>query len=273
MKLENNPKKYQKPSDKPKHTIPGTTIRGKFIPYTWIIMGVGAVITVLSMFFIFFGTNTGQRAENAQEPSTENVETVEPSDDAEVEDTVTETDTAEDSGDGRMWDEYIDDSDSSDNAESASSDEASDEASEESSEEASSETSEESSEEAASEPVDNEAMVETITQFLVAYQIYGPETTAQDRYDAMLKYGSETVANELIPTRGVDEAQSSIDVKNELVKIDVVPNEGVENEYTVTMTYTAEVMGQVGQYTDVYTIRTDGSQVTEAIVRSMTTDN
>lgn len=270
MKIGNDPKKYKKPSDNQKNDQPGMTIRGKFIPYTWVVMAVGllAVIVVLIVFSVLFNRNAETSPEETNEPKTE--ETKKSTDTTDP--TTKETKPAEDdtksedvTDENRMWDEYIDEEASNDS-------ESKDTEKTEDSDTNKTETSDTASDKERTQS-DDDTIKKTIEQFFTAYQIYGPGTTSQSRYDNMLSYGSEDAANALIPTRGVDEAQASIDVTNKLVSIDIVPNEGVEDEYTVTLKYTSEVMGKVGQYTDVYTTRTDGSKVTEAIVRSMTTDN
>lgn len=250
MKIENDPKKDKKKKDngsKGSDQPQGIELAGRFIPYTWLIYG-GCGLFALLLFMMLMGGGEENGEDTPTEPETEEVEGVdEPEEQPE-----------EDADSDRMWDEYIDeDADIETEEENESSED--EDASEES-------ASEDESEETADVQHENEEeMAETIENFLVAYQIYSaPGRNEAERAEDMSQYGTEDVVNTLLPDRGEDAGEESIDVVYEFVEARTDKSEGVDNEYTTTFVYTREIMGQTTEFTDVYRMRTDGEQVTEA---------
>lgn len=247
MKIGNDPSKYMDPNDKESNDQQGIMIGGLSIPYSWIIIGVG-VIAIVGLVIGF----TGMRGEGSNTP---------PDSDNDLVETLDEQDKEEDSKD-RIWDSYLEDTAGTEDVSDAPEDE---EGSADEDEVAGDHT------EVPEVPtVTNEEMAETIKAFLTAFQIYGPNDTAQDQYDRIYPYVTEELANELVPNRGTEEAGPSIDITHELEEIRIDPKEGADNEYVVTIIYTREAMGEAIKYTDVYSIRTNGELVTAATIRSST---
>lgn len=298
MKINNDPKKYNENENESDQ--PGIIIADRFIPYTWFI-GIGGAIVMVGLFIGVMVMTSGDDDVTA-DPETEEVEEAEDADETDTEEasdsedaddaTDTEaTDAENDAADAenveelegeeleeyekevaRMWDAYIDEKSNADSA--SSEDEPADDAASEdepdTTDDTTDDTTEDTPEDTSVDAVSEEEMVETIKAFLTGYQIYGPGDTAQEQYDRIYPHVTEAVANELVPNRGGHEAGPSIDVTHELVDIRVDTREGVENDYVATMVYTREAMDEVIQYTDVYSIRTDGERVSSVDIRSST---
>jgi len=266
MKINNGSQKQNKQTGDQQ----GITLAGRFIPYTWMIGTGGAVIMIA--LFIGVMVMTGDGANDASaEPETEDVVDGEDEEVGDLTDEMTEEALAEYEAEvDRMWDEYIDESSTDEGSsgdENVDEDAAEDEP--DTAEDVPDET-EDVQDETAS--VSDEEMIETIKAFLEAYQIYGAGDTSQARYDRIYPYVTEAVANKLIPNRGVSEAGPSIDVTHELVEIRADAREGVDNEYVATIVYTREAMDEVIQYTDVYSILTEGDRISSVNIRSSTWD-
>lgn len=249
MKIGNDPKKYMDPKDKQSNDQQGITIGSQFIPYTWVIIGVG-VVAMVGLFIGVMGMTSDES--NAA-----------PNPDSEVVETPDEQDNEADSK-GRMWDSFLDDT--------AGTEDVSDADAPEDEEGSADEVAGDDTDEPEAPTVTDEEMAETIKAFLTAYQIHGPDDTSQDRYDSIYPYVTEELANKLVPNRGAEDAGAgpSIDVTHELEDIRIDPREGVDNEYVATIIYTREAMSEVLKFTDVYTIRTNGERVTAATIRSST---
>ena len=255
MKIENDPKKHKEPKDKQSSDQDGITIGGLFIPYNWIIIGVG----VIAIVWFVIGVMSSDGSNEAPDPDSEVVETPD------------EQDKEEDS-EGNIWDNFLDDTAGTEDVSDADAPE-DEEGSTDEGEEGSADEDEVASEHT-DEPevptVSEEEMVETIKAFLTAFQIHGPGDTTQDRYDRIYPYVTEELANKLVPNRGVEGegAAPSIDVTHELEEVHVDPREGVDNEYVATIIYTRAAMDEILKFTDVYTIRTNGERITVATIRS-----
>ena len=245
MKIGNDPSKYKDTKDKQSNDQEGITIGGLFIPYNWIIIGVG----VVAMVGLFVGVMSSDGSNEAPDPDSEVVETPD------------EQGKEEDSKD-RMWDNFLDDTAGTEDVSDTDAPEDEEGSADED------EVAGEHTDEPEAPTVTDEEMAETIKAFLTAFQIDGQGDTAQGRYDRIYPYVTEELANELVPNRGAEDAAPSIDVTHELEEIHVDPREGVDNEYVVTIIYTREAMSEVLKFTDVYTIRTNGERVTAAIIRS-----
>ena len=245
MKIGNDPSKYKDTKDKQSSDQEGITIGGLFIPYNWIIIGVGVIAIVWFVISV-----TGSTGDGSDTP---------PDSDNDLVETLDDQDKDEDSKD-RIWDSFLDDTAGTEDVSDAPEDE----------EGSADEVAGEHTDEPEVPTVSDEEMVETIKAFLTAFQIYGPGDTAQDRYDRIYPYVTEELANKLVPNRGTEGegAGPSIDVSHELEDISIDPREGVDNEYVATIIYTREAMGELLKFTDVYTIRTNGERVTVATIRS-----
>lgn len=236
----------------------GVTIAGRFIPYTWLIGFGGALIMIVLFVSVRFWTGDDESVND--DVATESELDVDETDN----DPLIEEENTNDSD--RMWDEYLDEQEPEQEPETDTSDD------DEPSEGESADDTPDEPEDVATSNVSNEEIEEVIRQFLINYKIRQPGYTAEEHFNDIYPYVTEELANELVPNRGAEDAAPSIDVTHELVDMKIDKREGVDNEYAVTLVYTSEAMNEIIQYTDVYSIRTNGERVTAADIRSSTWD-
>ena len=123
--------------------------------------------------------------------------------------------------------------------------------------------------------VSEDAVKDVITKFFTAYQEFSTDKVKpKDRAEAISNYATEEVVSELLPNalNGKGDEPSIIAAYKFDSPVEITPDAGMANHYSVVLRYTVTVAENSSKHIDTYVVKMDGDKITSAILKSMVTE-